>query len=347
MNNGDALTDNYQIFIRDTFEDDGSIPSPSETACVSPDIVTYGINPLNDPNELIVEDWNKDINTPVVKDYRNYVYIRGSSMNIPEGQDVKGEIHLYYTKATLLLLPETWQRNIIPPQDPEQTPFMIASENGQHLYAQNPFKWLPEEIGEGDHYCLIARVTTEEAPNPVPREKFANSGAFTDWIRNNPGMAWRNVTLVSGPPSIEQAFTFEFGNADPVEEKHQIQGISENFSPGTRIHFSCEAAGVNPPINTSHTIVDPENDTWNIPVTLEGELTAPLTVTIECPFDAPLSLTGASLKVKLMRSSNGGQFSEDQENDRLLNLYAKPASHFSITSEEKLVQMGECTIKFA
>jgi hypothetical protein len=212
-----ALAQYYDIFTRDALNDTGVIPYPMNMVCASPDIIPSGLVQVPNPGTYFTGNWNQDVGINVTQGATNFIYVRGQNLfNAPNS----GNIFLYYTPASLLLKPSIWTKNQIPVTAPGISPAAYASsvsdtnpQGQQIVVGSQPFQWAPSAPPVGDHYCLISQVVTTDHPNAIPGDDSLQN--FVQWVRDNPAIAWRNVSLV--PPQIPQQ-TVGFSNPEPQAE---------------------------------------------------------------------------------------------------------------------------------
>jgi hypothetical protein len=235
------------IYIRSNFDDKGEIPT-SGTLCHSPDIIPNGQKPLADPNTLISdENWDKEMGKNLIANAHNYIYVRG--MNLANKAE-NGDVYLYYSKASLLLYPSQWKNNQLKTDDGSGKCNVSAKAIGSRVVTDNPFTWEPEYI-TGDHYCMVARVSTKDNPNKIPDT--GDIQDFSKFICNNPGFGWRNVSVVNADsPTFTQTIEYEQGT---IKAPMKFCIECTNVPVGAEVAFSCATPGPQPVINLDKTTV--------------------------------------------------------------------------------------------
>lgn len=233
------------VLIRDNLSDSGTIPSKGALSH-SPDIIPYGLAPVNDPQTFFSGNYSSDVGKSLVANARNYCYVRGKNL---DNNSTSGSFYLYYSKASLLLYPDQWQNNALQTSTGAgSVPFNV--ESNKIAVSTDPFTWEPQMIS-GDHYCMIGRVVTPKHPNPIPQ-----TGAIQDfakWVSNNGGIAWRNVAVVNtGSPTWTQTVDYNQGT---VGDKVQFLITCTNVPVGAKVSFSAGTPGPNPVINLDPTPV--------------------------------------------------------------------------------------------
>jgi hypothetical protein len=248
----------YQdIFMRDFVGDTGQIPSTMrDSVYQSPDIIPFGPSP--DPN--YATDFANNYNGPfnyyqnISSTAYNYIYVRGYNL-FPGAQT--GTINLYYARASMLLLPSQWINNIIPNTNGTTAANLSASATNQVVVGQGAFYWQPPGIVANDHYCLIAQVVTSQDPDTIPE----SLEDFATFVAYNPGIAWRNIALVSTSAPNYSAFVL-ISNPDPQAEMMTLAVTCTNIPDGTSV--SIIGSEPTPSINYSAT-VGPQNQTGTNP----------------------------------------------------------------------------------
>lgn len=181
------------VYFRTNKDDVGKCPTDG---CLSScfDIITKR-DPLSDPAVLIDGDWDKNASEDLTAGMNNYIYVRGQN---PTDAQKDVAVHLYYSRANLLLYPSEWQEQEIP---------CGTSKNGVKLSVgpkekficlgddKTVFWWKPEMITK-DHYCLISRACTAEHPADIPLA--SDIDTFAKFISTNRSYGWRNVSVVDG-----------------------------------------------------------------------------------------------------------------------------------------------------
>ncbi|MCY1045305.1 hypothetical protein OV208_28575 [Corallococcus sp. bb12-1] len=270
------MTTTYDdLFFRTTTSDAGEIPSPRNYE--SPDIIPYGISPQGDPKTLFTSNYGQDVGQNLVGNGPNYIYLR--TKNLSSGPQ-QGVASLYYSKASLLLFPDQWQDNQILTSDNQPGSLLKADSAGDIAVTESPFFWEPNDIS-GDHYCLISRVVTDKHENPIPQ--VGTYSDLTDFIIENPGFGWRNVSVVdSNSPNFNHTIQFP-GKPDGGQFIFLL--TCTNVPAGGSVAFSSGDAGPNPPIVVQPTVVPdtvpgPDgNRSWgtfvisNIPPNFETNIT--------------------------------------------------------------------------
>ena len=282
------------IFIRDAFGDSGTIPSGAATACHSPDIIPYGLEPMaNFPQEL-VSTWNQDIGVDVVLDKRNYLYVRGKNSSAATGS-VSGNFHLYYVPSGTILQPTSL--TLIPGQGDK--PVTVGpTAPGDIATPDRAFVWKkPAAPPKGQHYCLMATFSNSGIRNPVTEQQadgpFRNIYSYIQWVVDNPNLAWRNITTVPSG-AVLKTTSINISNPDAEKKNYIFLAECSSIPLGTKLKMTCKEASILVKV-TAHTrnfAFGPTGLT-----TLPGNLdSVPLKVKLQAPRGEVLN--GASVTIR-------------------------------------------------
>ena len=189
------------LYIRSTLNDPGNIPRTRTGLSASPDIIPYGIMPVNNPVQFFTNNFQQIVSKDLVYNAPNYVYLRGR--NQFNGAQT-GKMYAYYAPSSLLLYPSQWKENSLYTQSGTGEQNFVdvsAAATNDPYVTPEPFVWEPKYPPPNSHYCMISRVSTTQHPNEIP-----NTGGYTDfakWVAGEGGIGWRNVRVVAnGSPEI-------------------------------------------------------------------------------------------------------------------------------------------------
>jgi hypothetical protein len=257
------------LLVRNTTTDTGQIPAEGGLS-KSPDIIPHGKEPLGNPSTLIANMSSAPAQN-IYSHESNYIYVRGVN-HAPAKQS--GKIHLYYCRASLLMFPRQWERNELPLND-KQMGSPVSAEAGGDFVTENPFFW--QDVSpppNGDHYCMVARVETQQNPNPIP--EIFQLADFAKFIEGHRGYAWRNVAVVADPdtPTLEEQILYEQG--DQQEEVHLMIECT-NVTPGCFVAFNCGTKGPTPVIDLPKTKITQSSETLGIVTTIPAGFESDIT----------------------------------------------------------------------
>ncbi len=259
------------LFMRDNLADIGQIPSPPP-AYSSPDIIPYGDLPVADPVTFFKGNYGQDVGKDIYKDQYNYIYTRAK--NLAQGPEA-GKIHLYYSRASLLLWPSLWSANVIQTEQGADMATVNAQSFAEVVVpdADAAFFWKPAPLPDpSDHYCLISRVETGTHPNPIPPD-----GSITDfaqYVMYNPAVGWRNVALVDhDTPTVQVRVDLVVNQAVKL-----YIGLAATDLDGCSVQFACGAKGPNPPLVLAKTLVSGPKVIYGVFSDIPGNFSAPITV---------------------------------------------------------------------
>jgi hypothetical protein len=325
------------IYIRDNFGDQGTIPSPGNP-CQSPDIIPFQ-NGTMTPAQLVSTYAGPDQGKSVLTGAPNNVYFRAKNIGTATSS---GSGSLYYAKASLLLLPVQW---IQATTASGQSAATLIDQNASPTIGQqticfgNPPFLVQGPPAVNDHYCMIGVVNTPTHPITIP-SSFQSNAAFAQWVQNNPAVGWRNISVV---PAGSSNFTrsFVFGSTDPQSDRFYFRVIGRNFATGTPVTAQCTDAQC--PINVSLTLPQPDPDGNQIagfeapvPANFSGTLT--VNATSQTPFPTTVTFSIQYYKIPT------GRDPLEKEVSRTIRLPRTGMNGLVSYIEADLVPLGECTL---
>lgn len=292
---------NYDgIFMRSKLGQGNTIPKTTTSS--SPDIIPYGIAPVSDPQKFFRDNYDTDPGKTLLAEQTNYVYLRGknySSDRIEDTGDQKPQ--LWWVKSSLLTYPDKWNEIT---ETPTGEPNTLLVDGGAVGVATQPYIWVPENVGSGYHYCMIARVPSPGYPNTIPDT--VQISDFASFIAQNGGIAWRNV-------SVQNASTLTLSNEKlDYDQGTQASKITftlkcTNIPINSIVSFSGGAAGPTPPIYLPPTVVT--SDT-SFNTGIDSDVPANYSSKIYVNFQAPSGVTtlpeGAKFIIEASYPSNEG-----------------------------------------
>lgn len=187
------------ILLRDSPEDTGAIPSP--VRFLSPDVICTQQQQV-DPAQFM-QNYDESPGKEPIANQNNFIYVRGKNLGT---QASGGTVYLYWCRSSLLMWPEQWKSNVVQANvEGKWQPYNILPPvgGGQISVTQAPFIWNPLPLQsdqlQNDHYCIIAAVSTSTHPWSVSSLPTLTYAGFGIWVRSNPNICMRNITLVSNP----------------------------------------------------------------------------------------------------------------------------------------------------
>ena len=176
------------IYIRDSTGDDGLLPSTGIMS-MSPDIIVRSsivADPQNAFGENSGHENNQFLSHPVKENQTHFIYVR--MINGGPGAATNVTATVYWSRAATLLKPSQW--TLI-----GQTVAIDLPDDNDKLMVAGPINWPAAAIPNSGHYCFVAILDSAEDPAP-PLPPALTVGTFSDFVRNNNNMAWRNFNVV-------------------------------------------------------------------------------------------------------------------------------------------------------
>jgi hypothetical protein len=336
------------IYIRDTFADSGTTPSVG-SACQSPDIIPYQdyiLNWVDASNNYA----GPDIGKVNIQNKNNFIYIR--ARNLQQVNSASGSASLYYSLASLLILPSDWTRvqtaggstsvkfyNRNKSEQAGPNEILLGSE--AFLITKLP------PVASNDHYCYIAVVTTNKHPTVDIPAQFENNAKFAEWVQNSPAIAWRNISYVANT-QIQRVLVYKFGNINPQTADFHLRiqtNSSENFWPGTTIRVQCTDTRYHCDQNCE--LGDPDEDGEQISgvdcMHVPAEFNSTLTITLTSPNSKPFP---PNAKCRFDFNQYPSQHHDSTEFKVMTNHFVSYTNshHEHIAEVKKFIKVGDCSL---
>ncbi len=216
------------LFVRDTWQDDGTEPVPSSFVSASPDIIPYAGQTITTDQLIQTYSSGTLLDKGVIAGRLNNIYVRAKN-NAP-GNTI-GQLHLYYATANLLVQPSVWKQNQVSNGNGTKAANLSATTNRQIVAGDQPFYFTPSS-SLGTHFCFLAVIEKEGRPTPIPAANFTNWQAFVDWVRDHANVAWHNVNVVSNVPPEGWKDALRFDSVDPEPTYHGFLTSYRNLPVG-------------------------------------------------------------------------------------------------------------------
>lgn len=305
------------IYARDNFGDTGVYPSTGNPY-QSPDII-----PLQSGTMTVATaastyngpDQGRAILTPGA----NNLYVRAKNLR---STAQTGTAALYYSTASLLLLPSDWTVNqVLTANGLSQAPF-INQAGGASLapneigLANPPFLLQGLPTVQNDHYCLITVITTPNTSVQIPAS-FASNAEFAQWVQNTPAVAWRNISLQANTvPTIVK--NTNFASTNPTSAYFHFRITGKNFPVGSTVVSQC--TDQRSPINQTVTLPQPDangNQVAGFDSYLPGNFSSTL-VNIITPPTGKNFIPGSTLAVDYYQYPDAGPTELEREVGRFV-----------------------------
>jgi serine protease len=213
------------IYLRDTINDDGTVPSTG-TLSMSPDIIVRAapvVNPGGTFGEGTGTEQDVALSDPIAggSDYYLYARVRNRGPVDAPGATVS----FYWSPPSTLVTPDQW--NFIGTTAAFNVPL------GGALTVSNAVTWPQAKLPAAGHYCFVAVANQpQDLAPPLPNNLGTPAAAaavswdsFLSLVRNNNNITWRNFDVIGvsasslapivldfevvGPPDHARAFTIQ------------------------------------------------------------------------------------------------------------------------------------------
>lgn len=181
------------IYLRDFVGDTGNPHTGAISA--SPDIIVRlaaEANPQAAFGEGSGTENSNSLGSTVEAGQNNFIYARMRNRGGSAATNVQATV--YWSEVASLVTPDLW--NLI------GTTTLATVPNGNQLTVSNAITWSAAAIPASGHYCFVGLVGNAQDPAPGPAD-FIDWTNFTNFIRNNNNVTWRNFNVVDAEPSPE------------------------------------------------------------------------------------------------------------------------------------------------
>lgn len=245
---------NYlDLFLRDNLGEANTLPRHGGKT-QSPDVITNGVQPANDPGTQFGDDtYDQSLGKPVVYGQQNYVYVRGKNYG---SALAVGTVSLYAAYQTQLSTPGAWKQ--LSTAGGSTTASAAAAADGIAVTTE-AFVWNPTQPADGNPYILIAVIATQNNPDPVPDYK-KTPGDFTKWQARQGGVAALTIAIPV-PPKPKPTYAFSalvnLGNAEPVNASFNLAWTGAVV--GDLVSLSADSPGTTGPIGFEDFVITTPN----------------------------------------------------------------------------------------
>ncbi|MHA1555808.1 MAG: hypothetical protein ACTSPM_02630 [Candidatus Heimdallarchaeota archaeon] len=196
----------YDLFIRDSLQDIGDVPSVADWLCFSPDIIIFNAN-LADPQGTLGTPSAMgcdDLGEAVEYGQDNYIYARVQNRG---RNPATGSIKLCWSELSTFNDPSRWY---------EINELAITNIAPGEVKVIGPFVWNWRDIPNIGHYCFIGLVHSIIDPEP-DSSHIQDTMDFHYFVRDNNNVAWKNFNVVDLLPNTLYTYTYSIRN---IERRH-------------------------------------------------------------------------------------------------------------------------------
>ena len=263
--------------LRIDLSDNGTYPNRPGVPCESPDIIRYGVAPIDNWQTFLAGNYGSDVGRNPSVNQDNFIYARAKNLS---ANSAEGDMYVYWSPASALMWPKQWSGNVMQCNRGDQHVTFPLTPPGGIIVCSEPLKWNPRPIAANDHYCLAGRVSTESHPNPIPN--VTKLPDFVQYIRDNPNMCWRNVTLIDANMPTT---SFNVGYDQGDEAGLMIVQIAGSYLPvagpgqtPAQVAFNCSTPGPNPLMLLNPTPITGATQSFGLNTQVPENFQAPVTI---------------------------------------------------------------------
>lgn len=202
------------LFVRDTWADNGTYPVLDQAVSASPDVLPLGTQAFTPA--AIASRYNDQTlaGGTIVANNLNNIYVRAKNASTTTPRS--GQLYLRWAPANLLVQPTQWKSNFIRNDNTLNYASLAQTLPGAVVAGDQPFGFTPSP-GMPSHFCLIATITNSHG-DPTPTIDFTTWQQFVDWVRGNPNVSWHNVDVVASLPAQGYLASLTFENPAQTQQ---------------------------------------------------------------------------------------------------------------------------------
>ncbi|KAK0753768.1 peptidase S8/S53 domain-containing protein [Schizothecium vesticola] len=192
------------LYVRDAVGDDGN-PRSGAVTYTSPDIIvrqTQSANPAAQFGAGSGTENSDALSQPIRPGQSHFIYIRARNRGAAAAQEAFADV--YWTRASTVLTPETWQRI-------GRATFPAAVPTANVLTVSNVLRW--QAPTDATDPVFIAVAGSREDPAPLTPPESSSASDLSRFFRQNNNVAGRSVqaaTLVRAEEQGSNVFTSRF-----------------------------------------------------------------------------------------------------------------------------------------
>lgn len=220
------------IYLRDAVGDTGTIPWTGSIS-TSPDVIILP-SPIADPQLTFGEgsgtENSETLGSKVEFGQDNTIYVRVRNRGGTTANNVVATV--YWSEVATLVTPSSW--NLIGSVTLPSVPI------GDILTVSPALTWHSADIPATGHYCFVVTLQHPNDPAP-PTPGLFDWNSFTDMIRAQNNVTWRNFNVINDFPDTPNAtislafnvtgaedstrsFTFEIERKLPIDTVFKLEG---------------------------------------------------------------------------------------------------------------------------
>lgn len=208
------------FLVRDDWNDDGTIPSPTVAPTASPDVICYQMDRLSPVDAAITYDSREQICQTFMQDMPNNIYIRVKNIS---GSTLAGQVKAFYAPLNLLYMPEKW----IAIKNLKGDKTVLDLVDSSYVAHKDNYAGMPKDaIGinreafilnavanPNDHHCMMGLASNSDGSFLTMPSGFSGNEELWWFLRNNREIAYHNMVIIQ-PFSHTVSLPVEIGNHD-------------------------------------------------------------------------------------------------------------------------------------
>lgn len=190
-----------KLLVRDDFNDDGNIPSPTVAPTASPDVICYQMEALSPVDAA--EQYEKNLSKPFQQGFPNNIYIRAKNIG---DKTLAGKVKAFYAPLNLLYQPPQW----IPIKNLTQKETELELVDYTYVGSKGSYEGIPvngvginreafvlDAVSDPKiHHCMMGLCTDPNGHFLQLPSSFNGNAGLWSFLRNHREIAYHNMIIV-------------------------------------------------------------------------------------------------------------------------------------------------------
>lgn len=257
------------LFIRDTLEDQGTIPSVNGAPTYSPDIICYQSDLLSLRDASIAYD--RYLCKEFLQGDVNNIFIRVKNNG---DHTIEGKIKAFYAPLNLLYQPEKWKPLYTENGDSVISAVCEKAESGVLAgkvgMGERAFR-LNEVENPNLHHCMMGLVSNEDGSFIDLPKDFYNDNGLWQFLRNHPQIAYNNITIVQPQMRVFET-PVQYGNYDETSRKYVLSiDVTDGLESLEGTEILIQSTNVRRPFSYKQ-VISAQTASYSCEYTVEGKV---------------------------------------------------------------------------
>ncbi len=227
-----------KLLFRESLRDTGAIPT-HDSIYWSPDIICH--EQVANPKTFFTGNYGQDVSQLVnLGTVNNFIYTRVKNLST-DNTPVTGYINIYRSQSSLFMQPTLWSKTPLVTAANRSCIQVSSSTPGEVLVDNDDFFLLSGL--DNNLFCMMGVVS--DSPTPTyPATDFVSYDDFVYWLRTNPSVCARNLSLEYNCRKLAYERLDAFSNPEQTEVKVFFDLEATGMYDKTVFGIVCEPLGI-------------------------------------------------------------------------------------------------------